>query len=241
MSRPPDPFTYSLQLMKRSLSLLALSTALAVGLGSAGCSNKPKNLTPIPGRTIVEPGPATSNPPITNVQPAPTPPPPGPTPVTNIRPGGTGQGNVPEATTLTDPNATGTGGLPTADLERFGDMIVNRDAFRANTVHFDFDKAIVKAEDRPHVEAVASQLKLNSDHAVLIEGHCDERGTEGYNLALGERRALAVREYLANLGIDPTRVRTISYGEARPAIEGQTESAYAANRRAEFILLLPKL
>jgi peptidoglycan-associated lipoprotein len=72
-----------------------------------------------------------------------------------------------------------------------------------------------------------------------VEGHCDERGTEGYNLSLGERRALAVRTYLVNLGISADRVYTISFGEARPAVDGHTEAAWSKNRRGEFILLLP--
>jgi len=73
-----------------------------------------------------------------------------------------------------------------------------------------------------------------------VEGHADERGTEGYNLALGERRALSVRDYLINLGISPDRVGTTSFGESDPAELGQNEAAWAANRRAEFVLLLPQ-
>jgi peptidoglycan-associated lipoprotein len=72
-----------------------------------------------------------------------------------------------------------------------------------------------------------------------VEGHCDERGTEEYNRALGERRALAVRDYLMNLGIDGDRIFTISYGEDLPAADGHDENAYRLNRRAEFVLLRP--
>jgi peptidoglycan-associated lipoprotein len=76
--------------------------------------------------------------------------------------------------------------------------------------------------------------------ALRVEGNCDERGTENYNLSLGERRALAVREYLANLGVDPRQVVTVSYGKAKPAVEGHNEAAWGKNRRDDFILLTPK-
>lgn len=112
--------------------------------------------------------------------------------------------------------------------------------FKANTVYFDFDSAVVKASERVRVEEVAAYLKGKPTHMVQVEGHCDERGTEEYNRALGERRALAVREYLINLGVEPQRVHTISYGEDRPAEIGSNESAWAKNRRGEFILLKPK-
>ena len=87
--------------------------------------------------------------------------------------------------------------------------------------------------------AVADYLKANSGKAVRVEGNCDERGTEEYNRSLGERRALAVREELIRLGIDPTRVDTISYGKDRPAAPGHDESAWKQNRRDDFIILSP--
>jgi len=73
-----------------------------------------------------------------------------------------------------------------------------------------------------------------------VEGNCDERGTEKYNLALGERRALAVREYLINLGIDSRQVVTVTYGKAKPAVDGHNEAAWSNNRRGDFVLLVPK-
>ncbi|MCD6050990.1 MAG: peptidoglycan-associated lipoprotein, partial [Verrucomicrobia bacterium] len=112
--------------------------------------------------------------------------------------------------------------------------------FKANTVYFDYDRAAVRAGERVRVEEVAAYLKGKPGHMVKIEGHCDERGTEEYNRALGERRALAVREYLVNLGIQPERVHTISFGEDRPAEIGSSEGAWAKNRRGEFILLTPR-
>ena len=112
-------------------------------------------------------------------------------------------------------------------------------AFKSDTVHFDFDSAVVKASEKSRVAAVGSYLKANADAAVKIEGHCDERGTSEYNRALGERRALALREDLIRSGIDPTRVDTISYGNDRPVDAGHDESAWKKNRRGEFILLTP--
>jgi hypothetical protein len=86
----------------------------------------------------------------------------------------------------------------------------------------------------------ASALAASASDKLLIEGHCDERGTEEYNRSLGERRALALREALAKAGVSPDRVRTLSYGKDKPADPGHDESAWSKNRRGEFILLHPK-
>ena len=122
----------------------------------------------------------------------------------------------------------------------FENMIMDPAALASYTVYFEFDKSSVRAGENGKMEEVAKVLRTGMADKLLIEGHCDERGTEGYNLALGERRALSLREYLANLGIGPDRIRTISYGEARPAIPGSTEEAWSKNRRGQFILLKPK-
>jgi len=116
----------------------------------------------------------------------------------------------------------------------------NPATLKANTVHFDFDSATVKSEEKSNVQAVAAHLKGDPSCAIRIEGHCDERGTEEYNRSLGERRALALREELVrNQGIEPDRIDTLSYGEDRPAAAGHDESAWKQNRRGEFILLTP--
>jgi peptidoglycan-associated lipoprotein len=112
-------------------------------------------------------------------------------------------------------------------------------ALKAETVYFDFDSSVLKASEKPKVSAVADYLKANSAKAVRIEGNCDERGTEEYNRSLGERRALAVREELIRLGIDPSRADTISYGKDRPADPGHDEAAWKKNRRDDFIVLSP--
>jgi peptidoglycan-associated lipoprotein len=110
---------------------------------------------------------------------------------------------------------------------------------KADTVLFDFDSSVLKASEKPKVAAVADYLKANAANAVRIEGNCDERGTEEYNRSLGERRALAVREELNRLGIDPTRMDTISYGKDKPAEQGHDEAAWKKNRRDDFIVLSP--
>jgi len=111
--------------------------------------------------------------------------------------------------------------------------------FKAYTCPFDFDSSNVKAGDKSNLEAVASQLKSNPTWAVRVEGNCDERGTEEYNRSLGERRALALRESLITMGIEPTRVDTISYGEDKPAAPGHNEAAWKQNRRGDFVQLTP--
>jgi peptidoglycan-associated lipoprotein len=110
---------------------------------------------------------------------------------------------------------------------------------KPHTVYFAFDSSEVRASEKSKLVAVADYLKAHEVNAVRVEGNCDERGTAEYNRALGERRALAVREELAKLGIDPKRVDTISYGFDRPVDTGHSQTSWAMNRRDEFILLSP--
>ena len=102
-------------------------------------------------------------------------------------------------------------------------------------VYFDYDSAAISASMRDRMEANAAWLYSNSQSHVVIEGNSDARGTNEYNLALGERRALAAKQYLVNLGIDSGRIRTVSFGEERPLFEGMSENDYAQNRRDDFI------
>jgi peptidoglycan-associated lipoprotein len=137
-----------------------------------------------------------------------------------------------------DPDTTAVGGPvgggPLPDLSH---MRSNMEFFAANTVHFEFDRSTIRPSESSKIEAVGQHLMANPRHAVRVEGHADERGTEGYNLALGERRALSIREYLVNLGVPGTRVDTISYGESNPVDPRSNEEAWRRNRRGEFILL----
>jgi peptidoglycan-associated lipoprotein len=108
------------------------------------------------------------------------------------------------------------------------------------TIYFDYDKSDIREEYRSILEGIAQWGKSNPGRLLLIEGHCDERGTNEYNLALGERRALAVRRYLIGLGITSDRLHTISYGEEKPAMQGHDESAWSKNRRVEFKVSAPE-
>ncbi len=107
---------------------------------------------------------------------------------------------------------------------------------RLDTVYFDFDKADLRADARATLEANAEWLRRNPSARVQVEGHCDERGSVQYNLALGERRAESAKRYLQSLGVSGARVSTISYGEERPVDPGHGEDAWARNRRAEFVV-----
>ncbi|HVU07629.1 MAG TPA: OmpA family protein [Verrucomicrobiae bacterium] len=131
-------------------------------------------------------------------------------------------------------------GIQTASLEEFENMLEDRAALAADTVHFAYDSAAIRKTEHSNLEAVAAALNSNPSTKLLIEGNCDERGTEEYNRSLGERRALAAREALSKLGIDPNRIRTISYGKDKPADPGHDASAWAKNRRDDFVLLHPK-
>ena len=102
-------------------------------------------------------------------------------------------------------------------------------------VYFDFDSSAVKDEALPVIRAHADYLATNSQVHFTLEGHSDERGTREYNLALGERRADAVRRLLIANGVSPSQVEVVSYGEERPAVLGHDESAWSMNRRAEFV------
>lgn len=110
--------------------------------------------------------------------------------------------------------------------------VANR-SFNIAPVYFDFDKSDIKAEFGSILSAGSDALK-DSGATVTIEGHTDERGSDEYNVALGERRAVAVRKYLYNLGVPMAQMSIVSYGEARPAVSGTGETAWKLNRRAEF-------
>jgi peptidoglycan-associated lipoprotein len=103
-------------------------------------------------------------------------------------------------------------------------------------VFFDFDKSNIRDDQMAPLNENVTALKGNTGTKVLVEGHCDERGTAEYNLALGERRAKAVKDYLVAAGIAADRISTISYGKERPFVAGHDESAWKWNRRGHFVL-----
>lgn len=146
---------------------------------------------------------------------------PGTTPGTTPPGGGTGPG-VAGATGTTIPS------LPSP--KEFVETSALRDIF------FDFDKYEVRPGDAKTLEENARWLKQNGNALLLIEGHCDERGTNEYNLALGERRAKATRDHLVSLGIEGSRITVISYGEERPVCTERTEGCWTKNRRAHFLV-----
>jgi peptidoglycan-associated lipoprotein len=103
-------------------------------------------------------------------------------------------------------------------------------------INFDFDKSAIREMDKPKLQAIADFMKAYPQANVQIEGHCDERGTVEYNLALGERRAYAAQSYLVSLGTADTRLSSISYGKERPKVQGKDEETWMINRRCEFKL-----
>jgi len=135
-----------------------------------------------------------------------------------------GTGDTSSTTTAAAPSGPAAG-----SIEEFQQNIGDR-------VFFGFDRYDLTPEARAQLEQQAAWLKSYPQHRITVEGHCDERGTREYNLALGERRATSVKNYLVALGIDPNRIQTISYGKERPEVLGSNEAAWAQNRRAVTVL-----
>ena len=109
-----------------------------------------------------------------------------------------------------------------------------REQFVNKDIYFNFDDASLSSDARDVLKDKVEWLRENPGVSVLIEGHCDERGTAEYNIALGQRRAQSVKTFMVNAGVSPSRLSTISYGEERPVAMGSNESAWAKNRRAHF-------
>lgn len=137
-------------------------------------------------------------------------------------------------TTSTPPAATSGSGQPKVDL----DSLLWNEATGLQKVYFDYDKFALRADAIKTLDENAGKikeaLKAEAKTMIQIEGHCDERGTQEYNLALGEKRALAVRDYLIKVGISGDNLVTISYGKERPVAQGHDEAAWKQNRRAAF-------
>lgn len=237
--------------MKSTTKLGLFSLFMAVALVGAGCKKTPKNVTPIPRGDRYGSAPI-----VTDVQPTQSL---GQTPTTGtpyvppnngnltgnrLNNGGNVRSQDLPQVTAVDPEtgAEATGGLkPLPDIDLAYGHAIDRTLLGTATVYFEYDRFNIRASEADKVKEVAKFLKENSSHNLVIEGHCDERGTEEYNRALGERRALSVRENLISLGVSAGRITTRSFGEDQPAHPGQTEEAYALNRRAEFVVLLPNV
>jgi peptidoglycan-associated lipoprotein len=192
----------------KNMNLKTVTMILAlVCLAATGCRKKPANVTPLPKGGV---------PTINN---------------TDL------QNGLP----FTDPNGANgnnnNGANPTAMGAGHVGWNQNAEALKAETIYFDYDSATVKASEQSKVASVASYLKSNGSAAVRVEGNADERGTEEYNRALGERRALAIREALIQAGIAADRVDTLSNGEDKPAEAGHNAAAWDKNRRGDFIVL----
>jgi peptidoglycan-associated lipoprotein len=200
-----------MKLIKLSAMLVL---ALAMTFAATGCKKKPINTTPLPnngaGRVGPGSGPFTDNP--GGFKPE--------TDIPSVTPGQPGGGPLPEWN-------------PTM-------MNQDRSKFAALTVHFAYDSAAIRSGERVKVESMAAAMQTDPSIYLLIEGHCDERGTEEYNRSLGEKRALSLREELVKAGVNPDRIRTLSFGEDKPASTGHDESAWSKNRRGEFIACTPK-
>lgn len=125
----------------------------------------------------------------------------------------------------------GSGGRPGQGPAGSGGSVVSADRI----VYFDFDRADIRPESQPIIESNARYLARNPRIITQLEGHTDDRGSREYNIALGERRANAVRQVMSAMGVPPQQIRVVSYGEERPAAGGQDEQSYALNRRVEIV------
>ncbi len=207
--------------MKVSKAVTLVTIVLIAGFAAAGCKKKPVRPTVLPGQGVTRVG----------------------SDGAGTGPTGGGIGANPTnplegGPTSLKPNDDGTTPASRRSLEG---RTQDRDKFKAHTVFFDFDQAVVKTSEASKADAVAGEFKkCDPESDLLIEGHCDERGTPEYNRALGERRAAALREYLIRAGVNADHVHTVSFGEDKPAALGHDEASWSKNRRGEFIFVLPK-
>lgn len=126
--------------------------------------------------------------------------------------------------------------IPLMEQPELGSFVEPNDPLVFADVYFDYDKSELRSDARPTLENISRWLRDHSGVQLMIEGHCDERGSNEYNLALGEQRALAIRRYLVGLDTEADRLHTVSYGEERPADPSHSEEAWSKNRRAHFLV-----
>jgi peptidoglycan-associated lipoprotein len=192
-------------------SFLVMTSLLVIAAVGSGCAKRPATTqaaAPAPTGTASMTTPAPSQPSAPTAAPAPTPPP----------------AAVDSAPT---PAPAPTARPAVRDFAAVPEL---------QDIYFDFDKYDIRPADAKTLDANASWLKSNPNHLVLIEGHADERGTNEYNLALGERRAKSTMNYLVSQGVQANRITIISYGEERPVCTEKTEACWAKNRRSHFLV-----
>ena len=197
--------------MKKTMKAFAWTVCVVVlGMFAMACPKKPKVVTPA---TVVD----TAPPPV-------VPPPPAPPIETKV-----------ENSDFVQEKPVQTETLP-ADIEELNRYAQSHGYIQ--DAYFEYNEAGLSADAQSALTSSANWLKGDGKaYSLLVEGHCDERGTEQYNLALGDKRAHTAKEYLATLGVDGSRIRTVSYGEERPFDPGHDESAWSKNRRAHLVIV----
>ena len=198
--------------MGRRGAHLTIMLLLVLGVVAAGCAKRPATTS------VAAPPPSAPAPAAPPATPAPAPSTPAPAAPVPSTPSTPAPAPAPAATTARPAPA------------EFASIPELKD------IHFDFDKYDIRPDAARTLDANAAWLKSNANHLLLIEGHCDERGTNEYNLALGERRAKAAMNYLVSQGVQASRITIISYGEERPLCTEHTETCWAQNRRDHFLV-----
>jgi peptidoglycan-associated lipoprotein len=206
--------------MKTNKMIFPVMIALVAVVAVTGCKKGPTKITQLPGDRGAQVGNPNENGTLAAGN------------TIDTSGGGTG---------MTSQNTSTAGHIETTSDWDPANMIQDRATFASDTVHFAFDSSAIISKEASKVIIVSEGLKADMNAKLLIEGHCDERGTEEYNRALGERRALALREELVKDGVSPDRIRTISYGKDKPIDDAHDEAAWSKNRRGEFILCHPKM
>lgn len=200
--------------MKRIVVFSLLTLSLALVVGTTGCKKSPTGVKVIPdsgrGDRSMTTGGGRSD---------------------------AGNAGVFDTTGTSGQDVSATGAPVSGKLMNSGPQ--DRSVLGGHMINFDVDSATIKKTEKSKLDKVAAYMKSNPTHDLLIEGHCDERGTEGYNLSLGEKRAMSAREYLINAGVKADNIYTISYGETRPIEPLNSDAAFSKNRRDEFVVALP--
>jgi peptidoglycan-associated lipoprotein len=184
-----------------------IALGTALAVTAVGCKKNPYGPTPIPGMAKPRPG---------------------------------DQGTLAEGQPINSPGPVGADIKPGAiavSTNNFEGWTPDTEALKAQTIYFEYDKSSIKSSEDSKLDQVGDYMKSHGDVALRVEGNCDERGTEEYNRSLGERRALAAREYLVRLGVDQNRIVTISYGKDRPLDSEHNTTGWSRNRRDDFVVL----